>query len=34
VKGVVHSEAEKQRALQLARETEGVKQVVDQLTVR
>ena len=34
VKGVVSSEAERQRALQLARETEGVKQVVDQLTVR
>jgi osmotically-inducible protein OsmY len=34
VKGVVGSEAEKARALQLARETEGVRQVVDQLTVR
>ena len=34
VKGVARSEAEKQRALQLARETEGVKQVVDQVTVR
>ena len=34
VKGVVQSAAEKQRALQLARETEGVRQVVDQLTVR
>lgn len=34
VKGVAGSEAEKQRALQLARETEGVKQVVDQVTVR
>ena len=34
VKGVVHSAAEKQRALQLARETEGVRQVVDQVTVR
>lgn len=34
VKGVVHSEAERQRALQLARETAGVRQVVDQLTLR
>jgi hyperosmotically inducible periplasmic protein len=34
VKGVVHSAAEKERALKLARETDGVKQVVDQLTVR
>ena len=34
VKGVVRSEAERQRALQLARETEGVKQVIDQLSVR
>ena len=34
LKGVVRSEAERQRALQLARETEGVKQVIDQLSVR
>jgi hyperosmotically inducible protein len=34
VKGVVRSEAERERALQLARETDGVKQVVDQLTRR
>lgn len=34
VKGVVHSDAEKQRALQLTRETEGVKRVIDQVTVR
>lgn len=34
VKGVVRSEAERQRALQLARETAGVRQVVDQLTIR
>jgi osmotically-inducible protein OsmY len=34
VKGVVHSAAERERALQLARETEGVTRVVDQLTVR
>lgn len=34
VKGVVRSAAEKQRALQLARETDGVRQVVDQVTVR
>ncbi|HVL66129.1 MAG TPA: BON domain-containing protein [Vicinamibacterales bacterium] len=34
VKGVVRTEAERQRALQLARETEGVRQVVDQLTLR
>ena len=34
VKGVVHSEAEKQRALQLTRETDGVRQVIDRVTVR
>ena len=34
VKGVVNSEQERQRALQLARETEGVTRVVDQLTIR
>ena len=34
VSGVVGSEAQRQRALALARETEGVKQVVDQLRVR
>ena len=32
--GIVGSEAQHQKALQLARETEGVKQVVDQLRVR
>src|SRR5262245_61879592 len=32
--GVVRSEAERQRALQLARETEGVTSVVDHLQVR
>jgi osmotically-inducible protein OsmY len=32
--GVVATEAQRQRALQLARETDGVKQVVDQLQVR
>jgi hyperosmotically inducible protein len=32
--GVVATDAQRQRALQLARETEGVKQVVDQLQVR
>ena len=32
--GVVGTDAQKQKALQLARETEGVKQVVDQLQVR
>lgn len=32
--GVVHSEAERQRALALARETQGVTQVVDRLTLR
>jgi hyperosmotically inducible protein len=31
VSGVVKSESQRQRALALARETEGVKQVVDQL---
>ena len=31
VSGVVKSDARRQRALALARETEGVKQVVDQL---
>jgi hyperosmotically inducible periplasmic protein len=31
VSGVVNSESQRQRALALARETEGVKQVVDQL---
>lgn len=34
VKGVVRSEAERQRALQLARETQGVTRVVDQLSLR
>ena len=34
VMGVVGSEVERQRALALARETEGVKQVIDQLRVR
>jgi hypothetical protein len=33
VKGRVRSDAERQRAIQLARETAGVKAVVDQLTV-
>ena len=33
VKGRVRTDAERQRALQLARETAGVKAVVDQLTV-
>jgi hyperosmotically inducible protein len=32
--GVVGSEAQRQRALQLARETNGVTQVVDRLTIR
>jgi osmotically-inducible protein OsmY len=32
--GVVATDAQKQKAVQLARETEGVKQVVDQLQVR
>ena len=34
LRGVVGSEAQRQRALQLARETKGVTQVVDRLTVR
>ena len=34
VSGVVRSEAQRQRAIALARETEGVKQVVDQLRVQ
>ena len=34
VSGTVDSEAQRQRAVQLARETEGVKQVVDHLRVR
>jgi hyperosmotically inducible protein len=34
VSGVVASEAQRQRALALARETDGVKQVIDQLQVR
>lgn len=34
VKGEVRSEAERQRALTLARETAGVKQVIDQLRLR
>jgi hypothetical protein len=32
--GVVATDAQRQKALQLARETDGVKQVVDQLQVR
>ena len=32
--GVVATDAQRQKALQLARETDGVKQVVDQLRVR
>jgi BON domain len=32
--GTVHSEKERERALALARETEGVAKVVDQLTIR
>jgi hyperosmotically inducible periplasmic protein len=32
--GVVESQAERQRAMQLARETEGVTSVVDQLRIR
>jgi hyperosmotically inducible protein len=32
--GTVDSEAQRERALQLARETDGVKSVVDKLTVR
>ena len=34
VSGVVTSEPQRQRVLALARETEGVKQVIDQLQVR
>jgi len=34
LRGTVHSEAERTRALQLARETTGVTSVVDKLTVR
>jgi hyperosmotically inducible periplasmic protein len=34
VSGVVKTEAQRQRVLALARETEGVKQVIDQLQVR
>jgi len=34
VSGVVGSDAQRQKALQLARETEGVTQVIDQLRVR
>ena len=34
LRGVVGSEAQRQRALQLARETSGVTQVVDRLTIR
>jgi osmotically-inducible protein OsmY len=34
VKGVVRSEAERVRALQLARETDGVTRVIDQIQVR
>lgn len=34
VKGEVRSEAERQRALALARETEGVGKVIDQLRIR
>jgi osmotically-inducible protein OsmY len=32
--GVVATDAQRQKALQLARETDGVKQVIDQLRVR
>jgi hyperosmotically inducible protein len=32
--GIVATDAQRQKALQLARETDGVKQVVDQLQVR
>ena len=32
--GVVHSDAERKRALQLAKETEGVRSVIDQLRVQ
>jgi osmotically-inducible protein OsmY len=34
VSGYVHSQAERERALQLARDTAGVTQVVDKLTIR
>jgi osmotically-inducible protein OsmY len=34
VSGVVGTDAQRQKALQLARETDGVKQVIDQLRVR
>jgi osmotically-inducible protein OsmY len=34
LKGTVETEAQKTEAAQIARETEGVKQVVNQLTVR
>jgi BON domain len=34
VSGTVRSDAERQRALQLARETDGVRQVTDRLVVR
>jgi hyperosmotically inducible protein len=34
VSGVVSSDAQRQRALQLARETDGVKQVIDQLQLK
>jgi hyperosmotically inducible protein len=34
VSGVVSSDAQKQRALQLARETDGVRQVIDQLQLK
>ena len=32
--GTVHSSQERQRAVQLAKETEGVTQVIDRLTIR
>ena len=34
VSGVVSNDAQKQRALQLARETDGVRQVIDQLQLK
>ena len=34
VSGLVHSQAEKDRALQLARETQGVTQVVDKIQIK
>jgi hyperosmotically inducible periplasmic protein len=34
VGGTVHSEAERQRAIQLARETNGITKVVDRIQVR